>query len=251
MHFKSFVKNHFRDLEIFLVTTFHKRVDEVNRTVTEAGIKLQGVCEQFRSQDEDAKTKMSGIREEFKAKTKEIRDEVEAAMRKEIGEVLLAENQKNDKRVDEVNRTVTEAGIKLQGVCEQFRSQDENAKQKTKEIRDEVEAAMRKEIGELLLAENQKNDNKLGKLKAELKKEEKKQNTELGAVEKEMKWIQKKMEKMEMEKKEDKKKIIELEEEVRWLIARNRKAECDLCGRKCNTAWGLARHIVEKHTSTK
>ena len=171
------------------MTTFHKRVDEVNRTVTEAGIKLQGVCEQFRSQDEDAKTKMSGIREEFKAKTKEIRDEVEAAMRKEIGELLLAENQKND--------------------------------------------------------------NKLGKLKAELKKEEKKQNTELGAVEKEMKWIQKKMEKMEMEKKEDKKKIIELEEEVRWLIARNRKAECDLCGRKCNTAWGLARHIVEKHTSTK
>lgn len=179
--------NHFRDLETFLVTTFHKRIDEVNRTVTEAGIKLQGACEQFRSQDEDAKTKMSGIKEEIK--------------------------------------------------------------EKNQATRDEVAAAMRKEIGELLLSENKKNDNKLGKLKAELKKEEKKQNTELGAVEKDIRWIQKKIQSMEMEKKEDKKKIIELEEEVRWLIARNRKAECDLCGRKCNTAWGLARHIVDKHTS--
>ena len=148
------------------------------------------------------------------------------------------------KRIDEVNRSVTEAGIKLQGVCEQLRSQDEEVKTKMIEIKE-----MRKEIGEILVAENQKNDEKLDKLKAEIKMEEKKKGTELYSVEKDVKWLQKKIQSMEMEKKEDKKKIIELEEEVRWLIARNRKAECELCGRKCNTAWGLARHIVDKHTS--
>ena len=66
-------------------------------------------------------------------------------------------------------------------------------------------------------------------------------------IQKDMAYTQNRIKKLEMEAGEGTKKISKMEEDVSWLKARMQKAECEKCGRKCNTAWGLARHIVEKH----
>ena len=172
--------------------------------------------------------------ETFLLKVIHTRTDSSASIIRDIEEKLDF-NKQNSARIEEVIKTLETRITKLEIGAEKIAKFEEDSSilYSRMDKLEEAERRLRKHMGQT--------DRKIKTLENGAKQEQVKK------IQRDMASTQNRIKKLETEGGEGTKKISNIEEDVSWLKARMHRAECEQCGKKCNTAWGLARHIVEKH----